>query len=83
MTIEQYKKAHELQTAIGKLEYEINVIKGYLELEKQPTIRFGDNFNVSIPFQIESAKRFITLFNDEIKHKQEIVDNLKEQFSKI
>lgn len=83
MTIQQYKKAHELQEQISKLQYEVNVIKEYKSADKKSPIRFGDNFNVSIPFKVEEDLTFMRFCSSVIQEKESIITLLQEEFQKI
>jgi hypothetical protein len=83
MTVEQYKKANELIIKIGKFEHEIQVITNYMEAEKQSPIRFGDNFNVSIPIDVEANYIFSQMCRDLITDKKERVEKLKLEFENI
>jgi sensor histidine kinase YesM len=83
MTVEQHKKANELIIKIGKLEHEVQVIRNYMEAEKQSPIRFGDNFNVSIPIDIEANYIFSQMCMDLIVDKKERIQALKQQFSNL
>lgn len=53
MTSEQYKSAVKLQSEIDNLEYEIKIIKDQLD-SKNKLIRFGGNYNVSHPIEVDS-----------------------------
>lgn len=83
MTSEQYKKAHELQTAIGKLEYEISVVQEYKNAEKQSPLRFGTNFNVSIPIDVLNTETFEQLCDDLIAERKKHLANLRQSFKNI
>jgi hypothetical protein len=76
MNKETYKKAHELQEKIAKLKYELEVLKQ--SYEKPTSIRFGTEYNVSIPItfnqvvyedalrvQIGDHKSWIALFEQQ------------------
>lgn len=47
MKLQDYKQAHKLQEEISKLKYELEVLKQ--NYEKHTSIRFGTEYNVSIP----------------------------------
>lgn len=47
MKVTVYKKAHQLQEQIAKLKYELEVLKQ--SYEKPTSIRFGTEYNVSVP----------------------------------
>lgn len=47
MKQETYKQAHKLQEEISRLKYELEILKQ--SYEKPTSIRFGTEYNVSIP----------------------------------
>lgn len=47
MKTETYKQANRLQEQIAKLKYELKVLKQ--NYEKPTSVRFGTEYNVSIP----------------------------------
>ena len=53
MKAETYKQAHKIQEQITKLKYELEVLKQ--SYEKQTSIRFGTEYNVTIPIVFNEA----------------------------
>ena len=51
MTQSTYNKANKLQEEISKLVYELEVLEQ--NLFKPTSVRFGTNFNVSIPIEFD------------------------------
>ena len=51
MKTETYKQAHKLQEEIAKLKYELQVL--FEKYEKPTFIRFGTEYNVSIPIEFD------------------------------
>mgnify|MGYP003562504317 FL=1 len=47
MKLQDYKQAHKLQEQILKLKYELEVLKQ--SYEKPTSVRFGTEYNVTIP----------------------------------
>ena len=83
MTVEQYKKANELIIKIGKFEHEIAVIQEYRNRTEKSPIRFGDNFNVSIPMDIFSEEMFKCFCDDMVIERRKAVEELKQEFNNI
>ena len=52
MTQSTYNKAHNLQEEIKRLVYDLEVMEQ--NLIKPTSIRFGTNFNVSIPIEFDN-----------------------------
>lgn len=52
MTESTYKEAHKLQEEIARIAYELEVMEQ--NLRKRTSIRFGTNFNVSIPIEFDN-----------------------------
>jgi hypothetical protein len=72
MKQETYKKAHKLQEQIAKLKYELEVLKQ--AYEKSTSIRFGTEYNVSIPIQFDSSV-YLTAVSCQISiHKKDILE---------
>lgn len=57
MKITTYKQAHKLQEQIAKLKYELEVLQQ--NYDKPTSVRFGTEYNVSIPieFDLENYKK--------------------------
>ena len=80
MKKETYKEAHRLQEEISKLVYELEVLEQ--NLAKPTSIRFGTNFNVSIPIEFDHILYGITLRNQIRLHKENI-ERLQIQFNDL
>ena len=80
MKLQDYKQAHKLQEQILKLKYELEVLKQ--SYEKPTSIRFGTEYNVSIPIEFADCiyKKAISdqmiLHTAEIQGLQNDFDNL-------
>lgn len=53
MKTETYKQAHKLQEQILKLKYELEILKQ--SYEKPTSIRFGTEYNVTIPIAFHES----------------------------
>ena len=80
MTTEQYKAAHKIQEEIARLVYELEVMQQ--NLDKPTSIRFGTNFNVSIPIKFDDDIYEQSIIPQINRHKLRI-DNLKKQFAAL
>ena len=80
MTAEQYKQAHKIQEEIAKLVYELEVMQQ--NLDKPTSIRFGTNYNVSIPIEFDLGLYTNTIQSQIQVHKTRI-STLKEQFAAL
>lgn len=80
MTTSQYKQAHKIQEEISKLVYELEVLDQ--NLHKPTSIRFGTNFNVSIPIEFDLELYTNTIQSQIQIHKTRIA-TLKEQFAAL
>ena len=80
MTTQQYKQAHKMQEEIAKLVYELEVMQQ--NLDKPTSIRFGTNFNVSIPIEFDLELYTNTIHSQMEIHKTRI-ETLKEQFAAL
>jgi DNA-binding protein YbaB len=81
MNKETYKKAHELQEKISQLEYDIKLLKEQLS-SNNLLIRFGGQFNVSAPIEVDPI--ILDRFgSDIIKQKNDILNELKQQFNEL
>ena len=80
MTHNTYKEAHKLQEEISRLVYELEVMEQ--NLIKPTSIRFGTNFNVSIPIEFDNDlyEQFIIFQMD--RHKM-LLQTTKEQFNAL
>jgi hypothetical protein len=80
MTVETFNTAKEIKDSIDKLNYEIKVMRDVVP-DNTP-IRFGGNFNVSVPISVD-PKIMISFLYDMIAEKEKQVFELHEQFEKI
>jgi hypothetical protein len=81
MTIEQYKKAKVIVDEIDVTNYEIKNLKDNIEA-KNDLIRFGGQFNVSIPIRID--KMFLDNFCLSVIQQKELqVEELQEQLKQL
>lgn len=71
MEIEKYKEAEKLRKKIDELNYQLDVVVK----QEFSQIRFGGNYNVSIPVSISKD------FFDKMKH--EIIADLKNQLEPL
>ena len=80
MTQSTYNKAHNLQEEIKRLVYELEVMEQ--NLIKPTSIRFGTNFNVSIPIEFDNDiyEQLIRFQMD--RHKM-LLQTLKDQFNAL
>ena len=80
MTLETYKEANKLQEEISRLIYELEVMEQ--NLIKPTSIRFGTNFNVSIPIEFDNDihEQFIRFQMD--RHKM-LLQSIKGQFNEL
>ncbi len=72
-----FYRASELKSKIETLEYEIKVIEEYKK--KHSPIRFGNNFNVSTPINVD-AETYEDLLNLLQKQKKEELTIVKRTF---
>ena len=80
MNRETYKKAHELQEKIAKLKYELEVLKQ--SYEKPTSIRFGTEYNVSIPITFNQVV-YEDALRTQIQDHKEQIDILEREFNNI
>jgi len=70
MKLQDYKQAHKLQEEISKLKYELEVLKQ--NYEKPTSIRFGTEYNVSIPIAFHESIYMEAISDQMILHTAEI-----------
>lgn len=80
MTIDKYKQAHKLQEEISKLKYELEILKQ--NYEKPTSIRFGTEYNVSIPIEFDLELYYNTLHTQIMEHELRI-NMLQTEFNKL
>lgn len=80
MTQSTYNKAHHLQEEIKRLVYELEVMEQ--NYHKPTCIRFGNNFNVSIPIQFD-ADIYIDLIAKQMYSHKERLQQIKDQFNAL
>ena len=80
MKLQDYKKAHQIQEEISRLKYELGVLKDHLE--NPTTIRFGTNFNVSIPIKLSDSV-YEDFIKKQIVFHEEQINKLDIEFENI
>ncbi len=80
MQVKTYKQAHQLQEQIAKLKYELEVLKQ--NYEKPTKIRFGTEYNVSIPIEFD-----MQVYAEAIKQQMNLhlakLEVIKNQFNEL
>lgn len=80
MTQSTYNKAHHLQEEIKRLVYELEVMEQ--NLIKPTSIRFGTNFNVSIPIEFDNDI-YDQLIRFQIDRHKMLLQSIKDQFNAL
>ena len=80
MTTEQYKTAYKIQEEIARLVYELEILEQ--NLAKPTRIRFGTNYNVSIPIAFDFSIYINALAEQRQTHLTNI-KQLKDKFSAL
>ncbi len=80
MKTETYKQAHKLQEQISKLKYELEVLKQ--SYEKPTSVRFGTEYNVTIPI-VFNESIYMAALSNQIGYHISFIQELERQFNEL